>query len=53
MGDYKFDINRMSTDARQDAAEAARTTLPGRTAGNLTHPVDSSGFAMLRRLVSG
>ncbi|TDZ76879.1 hypothetical protein DE4587_01965 [Mycobacteroides salmoniphilum] len=27
MGDYKFDINGMSTDARQDAAEAARTTL--------------------------
>lgn len=27
MGEYKFDINGMSPDARQDAAEAARTTL--------------------------
>lgn len=27
MGEYKFDINGMSQDARQEAAEAARTTL--------------------------
>ncbi|MBB4855774.1 hypothetical protein HNP40_003183 [Mycobacteroides chelonae] len=27
MGEYKFDINGMSQEARQDAAEAARTTL--------------------------
>lgn len=27
MGEYKFDINGMSSDARQEAAEAARTTL--------------------------
>ncbi|OHU30481.1 hypothetical protein BKG76_01600 [Mycobacteroides franklinii] len=27
MGEYKFDINGMSPDARQEAANAARTTL--------------------------
>jgi hypothetical protein len=27
VGEYKFDINGMSQDARQEAAEAARTTL--------------------------
>ncbi|MBN7463006.1 hypothetical protein I3U64_22970 [Mycobacteroides abscessus subsp. abscessus] len=27
MGEYKFEINGMSQDARQEAAEAARTTL--------------------------
>lgn len=27
MGEYKFDINGLSPDARQEAAEAARTTL--------------------------
>lgn len=27
MGEYKFDINGMSQDARQEAANAARTTL--------------------------